>query len=161
MSSQYVFLCAVLAYHSHSIREKCIAACFRHCSAPPEFQLPASPCPELLLTNSVPSDVQLNEINSFIGSAKAQFSILDDQIAQAQRTLRRLDSQRTELVDSVESHCGVVSTIRRLPRDILGEIFSHYLGTSDLHLHSPKALSHLIGVCARWRATALASPLLW
>ncbi|KAJ7198343.1 hypothetical protein GGX14DRAFT_319316, partial [Mycena pura] len=120
-----------------------------------------SPCPELLLTNSVPSDVQLNEIHSFIGSTKAHFSILDDQIAQVQHTLRRLKSQHAELADLVESHRGVVSAIRRLPRDILGEIFSHYLGARGSRLHSPKALSHLIGVCARWRAIVLASPLLW
>ncbi|KAJ7198380.1 hypothetical protein GGX14DRAFT_470271 [Mycena pura] len=144
-----------------SIRKKCSAACFRHCSAPPEFQLPASPCPELLLTNSVPSDVQLDEIHSFIRSTKAHFSILDDQIAQVQHTLCRLESQRTELADLVESHCGVVSTIRRLPGEVLGEIFSQYLGASDSCLHSPKALSHLVGVCAGWRGIALASPLLW
>ncbi|KAJ7198385.1 hypothetical protein GGX14DRAFT_323127, partial [Mycena pura] len=120
-----------------------------------------SPCPELLLTNSVPSDVQLNEIHSFIGGVKAQFSILDDQVAQVQRALVRLKSQRAELADLVESHRGVVSAIRRLPGDILGEIFSQYLGASDPQLHSPKALSPLIGVCTRWRATALASPLLW
>ncbi|KAJ7198371.1 hypothetical protein GGX14DRAFT_666744 [Mycena pura] len=143
-----------------SSQKKCSTACSRHCSAPPKFQLPASPCPELLLTNSVPSDVQLNEIHSFIGSAKAKISILNDQIAQVQRTLRRLDLQRTELADLVKSHRGVVSAIRRLPRDILGEIFSHYMGTSDSHLHSP-TLSHLIGVCVRWRAIVLASPLLW
>ncbi|KAJ7198377.1 hypothetical protein GGX14DRAFT_314032, partial [Mycena pura] len=120
-----------------------------------------SPCPELLLTNSVPSDGQLNEVHGFIRSTKGHFSILDDQIAQVQRTLVRLKSQRAELADLVESHCGVVSAIRRLPRDILGEIFSHYLGTSDSCLHSPKAPWHLVGVCAGWRAIALASPLLW
>ncbi|KAJ7198375.1 hypothetical protein GGX14DRAFT_470268 [Mycena pura] len=144
-----------------SSQKKCSTACSRHCSAPPKFQLPASPCPELLLTNSVPSDVQLNEIHSFIGSKKAKISILNDQIAQVQRTLRRLESQRAELADLVESHRGVVSTIRRLPEEVLGEIFSQYLGASDSRLHSPKALSHIIGVCAGWRAIALASPLLW
>ncbi|KAJ7198363.1 hypothetical protein GGX14DRAFT_666728 [Mycena pura] len=160
MSSQYVSIVLMRRlYHSPYLRKTCSATCSRHC-APLEF-LPASPCPELLLTNSAPSDVQLNEIHSFIGSAKAKISVLGDQIAQAQRTLDRLDSQRTELEDLVESHCGVVSTIRRLPGDILGEIFSQYLDASDSRSHSPKALSHLVGVCARWRAIALASPLLW
>ncbi|KAJ7195637.1 hypothetical protein GGX14DRAFT_674622 [Mycena pura] len=36
-----------------------------------------------------------------------------------------------------------------------------YLSTSRSPVHSPKALSHLIGVCGRWRAIALTSPLLW
>ncbi|KAJ7198366.1 hypothetical protein GGX14DRAFT_666736 [Mycena pura] len=166
MSSQYVFIVLLRRpYHSSYIRIERSAACSKHGLAPPELHLPASPCPELLLTNSVPPDVQVNEIHSFIGSAKAKIFILDDQIAQAQRTLvrRRLKSQRAELKGLVKSHCGVVSTIRRLPGEVLGEIFSQYLGARDsrLHMHSPKALSHLVGVCARWRAIALASPLLW
>ncbi|KAJ7186214.1 hypothetical protein GGX14DRAFT_325763, partial [Mycena pura] len=120
-----------------------------------------SPCPELLLTNSVPSDVQVNKIHSFIRSVEAKIPDLDDQIVQMQRALDRLKSQRAELKRLVEPHRGVVSTIRRLPGEVLGEIFSQYLGASDSRLHSPKALSHLVGVCARWRAIALAFPLLW
>ncbi|KAJ7198333.1 hypothetical protein GGX14DRAFT_374395, partial [Mycena pura] len=150
-------------YHSPYLRKGCCATCSIHCPAPPEFQLPASPCPELLLTNSVPSDVQINEIYSFIRSVEAKISVLDDQTTQVQRALDRLESQRAELKGLVEAHrsAGVVSTIRRLPRDILGEIFSQYLDASISRVHSPKALSHLVGVCARWRAIALASPLLW
>ncbi|KAJ7198272.1 hypothetical protein GGX14DRAFT_325273, partial [Mycena pura] len=118
----------------------------------------SSPCPELLVTNSVPSDVQINEIHSFIQSAEAEISALKDHMVQVQRTLDRLESQRAELASLVKSHRGVVSTFRRLPTDILGEIFSQCLGA---RAHSPKALSHLVGVCARWRAIAIASPLLW
>ncbi|KAJ7196761.1 hypothetical protein GGX14DRAFT_326958, partial [Mycena pura] len=117
-----------------------------------------SPCPELLVTNSIPSDVQINEIQCFIGSAEAKISIIDDQIAQMQRTLDRLGSRRVQLQDLVQSHRSVVSTIRRLPTDILGEIFSH---ASRSPVHSPEALSRLVGVCQRWRTIALASPLLW
>ncbi|KAJ7186216.1 hypothetical protein GGX14DRAFT_619329, partial [Mycena pura] len=131
------------------------SACSRHCPVPAEFQLPASPCPELLVTNSAPSDVQINEIQCFIGSAEAKISIIDNQIAQMQRTLDRLGSRRVQLQDLVQSHRSVVSTIRRLPTDILGEIFSH---ASRSRLHSPEALSHLVGVCERWRAIVLASP---
>ncbi|KAJ7195635.1 hypothetical protein GGX14DRAFT_316338, partial [Mycena pura] len=120
-----------------------------------------SPCPELLVTNSVPSDVQINEINSFIGSTEAKISIINDQIAQMQRTLDGLASRRAELQDLVQSHRSVVSTIRRLPTDILGEIFLQYLSASRSPVHSPKALSHLVGVCERWCTITLTSPLLW
>ncbi|KAJ7196821.1 hypothetical protein GGX14DRAFT_504640, partial [Mycena pura] len=139
----------------------CDSACYRHCPVTPvpsEFQLPASPYPKLLVTNSVPSDVQINEIQGFIGSAEAKISIIDDQIAQMQRTLDRLGSRRVQLQDLVQSHRTVVSAIRRLPTDILGEIFSQYLSARR---YSFKALSHLVGVCERWRRIALASPLLW
>ncbi|KAJ7195609.1 hypothetical protein GGX14DRAFT_315435, partial [Mycena pura] len=122
-----------------------------------------SPCSELLVTNSVPSGSQINEIQCFIGSAEANISIIDDQIAQMQRILDRLGSQRVQLQNLVQSHRSVVSTMRRLPTDILGEIFSQYLSASrsPFHSESPEALSHLVGVCKRWRTIALASPLLW
>ncbi|KAJ7198278.1 hypothetical protein GGX14DRAFT_374258, partial [Mycena pura] len=152
-------------YHSSYPRKKCSAAssaCSRHCPASPGFKLPASPCPEFLITNSVPSDIQINKIHSFIRSAEAEISVLDDHMAHAGPYASRfVESQRAKLANLVESHRGVVSTIRRLPTDILGEIFSQYLGACGLRVHSPKALSHLVGVCARWRAIALASPLLW
>ncbi|KAJ7195606.1 hypothetical protein GGX14DRAFT_376785, partial [Mycena pura] len=148
-------------HHSPHIRKKCSSACPSHCPVLEEFQVPASPCSELLVTNSVPPDVQINEIQCFIGSAEAKISIIDDQIAQMQYTLDRLGSQRVQLQNLVQSHRSVVSTMRRLPTDILGEIFSQLLSASRPPVHSPEALSHLVGVCKRWRTIALASPLLW
>ncbi|KAJ7203811.1 hypothetical protein GGX14DRAFT_501362, partial [Mycena pura] len=143
-------------------RRKC-NTCSIHCPAPPkEFQPPGSPCPPaLLITNCVPSDAQIKEINNFIGSVEAEISIIDDHIAQVQHTLDRLGAQRAKLQDVVKSHRCVVSTTRRLPRDILGEIFSQYLGAVASHAHSPSALLHLLGVCEQWRMTVLTSPLLW
>ncbi|KAJ7196798.1 hypothetical protein GGX14DRAFT_403018 [Mycena pura] len=126
-----------------------------------EFQLPSSPCPDLLITNSVPSDFQTNEIYKVILDAEEEGFSLDDEIAGMQRALDRLELQRAKLGDFVEAHRSVVSTIRRLPGEILGEIFSHYLDASASRAHSPEALSHLVGVCVRWRMIALASPMLW
>ncbi|KAJ7191932.1 hypothetical protein GGX14DRAFT_380545, partial [Mycena pura] len=151
-------LCAAF-YLLLYIRRKCNTACSIHCLA--EFQPPGSPCPALLITNSAPSDAQIGEIHNFIGSVEAEISIIDDQIAQMQRTLVRLGSQRAELRDVVRSHRCVLSTIRSLPRDILGKIFSQYLGAVDSRARSPTALLPLVSVCERWRTIALSSPLLW
>ncbi|KAJ7195612.1 hypothetical protein GGX14DRAFT_700678 [Mycena pura] len=141
---------------------KCSGACPEHCDvAPNEFQLPPSPCPDLLVTNSVPSDYQTNEIHKVILDAKAEIFVLDDEIAGVRRALDRLELQRAKLEDFVKAHRGVVSTVRRLPSEILGEIFTHYLDASDSRAHSPEALSHLLGVCNQWRAITLASPPLW
>ncbi|KAJ7196813.1 hypothetical protein GGX14DRAFT_700472 [Mycena pura] len=116
---------------------------------------------DLLVTNSVPSDFQTNEIHKAILHAKAEIFVLDDEIAGVQRALDRLELQRANLEDFVKAHRGVVSTVRRLPSEILGEIFTHYLDASDSRAHPPEALSHLLGVCNQWRAITLASPPLW
>ncbi|KAJ7190181.1 hypothetical protein GGX14DRAFT_483677 [Mycena pura] len=144
-----------------SSRTKCGATCSAHCPAlPQELQLPASPCPEHLVTNSVPSDLQTNEIYTLILSTEAEISDLDAKIVNLQRALDRLKLKRAGLTDFVKSHRGVVSTIRRLPSELLAEIFSHSLDASD-SFHSPEALLHVVSVCKRWRTIALASPVLW
>ncbi|KAJ7196807.1 hypothetical protein GGX14DRAFT_375691, partial [Mycena pura] len=153
-------------YHSPYIRENCGTACSTHCPpSPSKVELPASPCPELLITNSVPSDFQANEIHQLILNTDAEISALGDEITRVQCALDRLELRRAGLRDFVKSHRAVVSIVRRLPRDILGEIFSHYLrDASDSEYPpsgSPTLLLHLVGVCDRWRTIALASPLLW
>ncbi|KAJ7196787.1 hypothetical protein GGX14DRAFT_574602 [Mycena pura] len=129
-------------------------------------KLPASPCPELLITNSVPSDFQANEIHKLILDTDAELSALGDEITQVQCVLDRLELRRAGLSDFVKSHRPVVSVVRRLPTDILGEIFSHFVEANDQDYMpslagSPRRLRHLVGVCDRWRKIALASPLLW
>ncbi|KAJ7191794.1 hypothetical protein GGX14DRAFT_597029 [Mycena pura] len=129
---------------------------------PKEFQLPASPCPELLVTNSVPSDFQSDEIRKLILDVEAEISGLDAEIINVSRALgRRLKLKRAGLAKFVKSHRGVVSAIRRLPSELLAEFFSYFLAASD-SFHSPElALSRVVGVCNRWRTTVLASPMLW
>ncbi|KAJ7196793.1 hypothetical protein GGX14DRAFT_671912 [Mycena pura] len=141
-------------------------ACSTHCPPgppPKDFQLPASPCPELLITNSVPSDFQANEIHKLILDTDAEISALGAEITRVRRALDRLELRRAGLSDFVKSHRPVVSVVRRLPTDILDEIFSHYLDASDPYYTAlgPRRLLHLVGVCDRWRTIALGSPLLW
>ncbi|KAJ7191791.1 hypothetical protein GGX14DRAFT_321793, partial [Mycena pura] len=119
-----------------------------------------SPCSEHLVTNSVPSDFQTNEIRKLILSVEAEISDLDAEIINVQRALDRLQQKRAGLADFVKSHCGVVSAIRRLPSELLAEIFSYSLAARE-PFHSPEALSHVVGVCNRWRTIVLAFPLLW
>ncbi|KAJ7196808.1 hypothetical protein GGX14DRAFT_671962 [Mycena pura] len=160
---QCVFLVLMCTrYHSPYIRENCGTACSTHCPPSKDFQLPASPCPELLITNSVPSDFQANEIRQLILDTDAELSALGDEITRVQCALDRLELRRAGLRDFVKSHRPVVSVVRRIPRDILGEIFSHYLDASAYPpSRLPTRLLHLVGVCDRWRTISLASPLLW
>ncbi|KAJ7193962.1 hypothetical protein GGX14DRAFT_587431 [Mycena pura] len=107
-----------------------------------------------------------NAISNVIKVAEVEVSAIDAEIARLQRTIDQLTLQRTEFKAFIQSHRSVVSTIRTLPSDILYTIFSHLLPV-DLYnssyefklVHPP--LSHVMGVCNRWRTIALTSPLLW
>ncbi|KAJ7196856.1 hypothetical protein GGX14DRAFT_319293, partial [Mycena pura] len=113
-----------------------------------------SPCPDLLLNNLTPTDLQLHQIRKSIQGAYEDISRLQDAI-------NRLPAQLEALQSFVERHRGVASVVRRLPNEILFEIFMHSLNTKLPLFNSKNALSNIIRVCARWRAVALASPSLW
>ncbi|KAJ7193926.1 hypothetical protein GGX14DRAFT_378409, partial [Mycena pura] len=118
-------------------------------------QPPQSPCVDLLSNNSAPRDEsQIQKIRNLLPDAEAEPVRL--QAAIAQSTL-----QHTALQKSVDSHRGVACGLTRFPTEVLFEIFSHCIHPTLPPCHPDAALSCVIGVCARWRAVALASPLLW
>ncbi|KAJ7193940.1 hypothetical protein GGX14DRAFT_587395 [Mycena pura] len=127
----------------------------KRCLAIPiQSQPPKSPCPDLLLNNLTPTDFQLHQIRKSIQGA-------DEDIRRLQDAIDQLSTQIGALQSFVERHRGVASAVRRLPSEILFEIFTHSLNTNRSSFHPKNALTDIIRVCARWRAVALASPLLW
>ncbi|KAJ6480712.1 hypothetical protein C8R47DRAFT_1218566 [Mycena vitilis] len=80
-----------------------------------------------------------------------------------------ISRRRTELLQSMEAHKAVLSPIRRIPPEILGEIFSfivhatfHFNDINRVTLpvsrHAPWLLTR---VCRHWAAVALETPALW
>ncbi|KAJ7193964.1 hypothetical protein GGX14DRAFT_587452 [Mycena pura] len=124
-----------------------------HC-IPIRSQPPKSPCPDLLLNNLTPTDLQLHQVRQSIQGA-------DEDIPRLQDAINRLSSQLEALQSFVERHRGVVSVVRQLPNEVLLKIFTHSLNFKHPLFNSMNALSNIIRVCARWRAVALASPSLW
>ncbi|KAJ7679020.1 hypothetical protein DFH06DRAFT_503569 [Mycena polygramma] len=125
----------------------------------PDLKPPQSPCPQLLLSNIPPPDFQIHEIKSAIASVEDDISGLDVQIAGLRRSLDQLTSQRAELERFANDHRGVISIVRRLPSDILAEIFSRCVDFSETS--GPQTGPMLVQVSGRWRAHALDLPQLW
>ncbi|KAJ6530859.1 hypothetical protein DFH09DRAFT_994426, partial [Mycena vulgaris] len=80
--------------------------------------------------------------------------------------MEQLEDERASLSRYHTQHKAILSPIRRIPSEILAEIFSWTL-PSVLHVRrrralnvadSPWVLTHTSG---RWRAVALSTPLLW
>jgi hypothetical protein len=102
--------------------------------------------------------MESSPIISYIEELESQIALLDEATAALQ--LRRAD-----LLQSVKFHKSFLSPVRRLPPEILGEIFSlvvHAGFPDDRDLPVTQYAPWLFTrVCRHWSAVALANPSLW
>ncbi|RDB27452.1 hypothetical protein Hypma_004120 [Hypsizygus marmoreus] len=123
----------------------------------------------LLSTNDEPPDVEIPEIRRIIAYNQSDLAKIEARIAEVQDTLHSLVECRNQKQRRLSLFRGIVSPIRRLPRDVLAQIF---LFTREwktkrsmldspvgpLHTRSPLVVTH---VCSEWRRVALSMPILW
>ncbi|KAF7311748.1 F-box domain-containing protein [Mycena indigotica] len=106
-------------------------------------------------TSYVPTDAEIRQIQSNLAPLILEMASLDEQLAV-------LLQRREELETYIEAHQGFISVSRRLPQDILEEIFVACLPTTRhcaaVVVEAPLLLTH---VCSSWRTIALALPRLW
>ncbi|KAJ7240780.1 hypothetical protein C8J57DRAFT_1085674 [Mycena rebaudengoi] len=137
----------------------CHSLCSVHCGAGPgdtELLLETS-YPELLSSITVPSDAQISAIRDVIRTVGEQIDSKYQEVARLQEVITNLNRQRDELRDFANIHSGIISGMRRLPSEILTEIFLQYV-LIETRFRGPWIIA---AVCSRWRAVALSSPLLW
>ncbi|KAJ7067406.1 hypothetical protein C8F01DRAFT_667194 [Mycena amicta] len=121
--------------------------------------LPPSPCPDLVESNSPPTDAQASVIHQAIQTTEDRISSLDSHIVELKKTIEQCQLRRQELVAFVHLHRGVVSSLRRVPSEILGEIFKHVI-QENIYTDT-EALCGLGAVCGHWRTVTLSNPFLW
>ncbi|KAJ7067403.1 hypothetical protein C8F01DRAFT_1121183 [Mycena amicta] len=122
---------------------------------PPLPRVPPTPCSELLRSNAAPTDPQVSVICDAIETAEARKLWLDAEIERMESALQPFRLRRQELERFAHSHRGVVSSLRRVPNEILGEIFQKAGG--DPHSDILPLFCILRSVCRHWHET---SPLL-
>ncbi|KAJ3500478.1 hypothetical protein NLJ89_g9776 [Agrocybe chaxingu] len=117
---------------------------------------------ELLLNNASPSDSLIPTINDLLEASRSQLSIIQGEMDELAKLLATVKQRFEATQQSITKHETILSPIRRVPADVLGEIFGHCLPThrNPLFLSSeaPILPSH---VCRSWRAVALSTPSLW
>ncbi|KIJ59388.1 hypothetical protein HYDPIDRAFT_118612 [Hydnomerulius pinastri MD-312] len=75
---------------------------------------------------------------------------------------QRLTDKRGQIAASMETHQGLIACIRRLPSEILGEIFMHCLPPDAHNEPNPNTAPLLLTrICRPWRKVALSTPRLW
>ncbi|KAJ6524734.1 hypothetical protein DFH09DRAFT_1286319 [Mycena vulgaris] len=122
----------------------------------------SSPFENILHTNAVPSDADCQRIRDFIAGPLKEAADLTTEIARMQNLIDELTQKRDALTDSIAAHLAMVSPARRLPEDIVRDVF-----VACLPAHrNPFILSNespllLCQICSGWRELALSTPRLW
>ncbi|KAJ6503759.1 hypothetical protein C8R45DRAFT_973661 [Mycena sanguinolenta] len=115
---------------------------------------------ELSTTNDPPREPELALIRPVAQKTAAQLASLDAEISQLKDQLSQLEEERATLEKQHVQHTSIISSMRRMPAEILCEIF---FWSSPLYSRldmkgSPWVLTH---VSRGWRAVAIAKSWLW
>ncbi|KAJ7476067.1 hypothetical protein FB451DRAFT_1366654 [Mycena latifolia] len=86
----------------------------------------------------------------------------DADIESARSVLKSLLTERDQTHQTLEAHRALLSPIRRIPPEVLGEIFIHCL-PKDTYIGASVAECPLLltQISSNWRSVALAMPALW
>ena len=116
----------------------------------------------LLGTNYVPTNSETRQILNFLSHRLSELSRLDTEIDRLQAIIDDLYEQRDKARKFVDDHRALLSPARRLPPEIVGEIFVHCLPTTHNAVKSTTEAPLLLGrICSAWRNISLLTPRLW
>ncbi|KAJ7027304.1 hypothetical protein C8F04DRAFT_1399510 [Mycena alexandri] len=115
----------------------------------------------LLETNDPPTYLETSEVQNALDESKAQILRLDNTITALQASLEKHRRLRQSAADQLRRGSIILSVVRRIPTDVLVEIFN--LTVPDAaRKHATNRCPWVLGrVCSRWRAISLALPELW
>ncbi|KAJ7086333.1 hypothetical protein B0H15DRAFT_801539 [Mycena belliarum] len=114
-----------------------------------------SPFTQHLHTNYVPSETEAKAIKAHLVPHASEASRL-------QALIEDLCAQRQRELDYIAAHEALLSPARRLPQDVLQEMFLACLPTTrDAVMSAREAPLLLCRICSAWRAIALSIPALW
>ena len=141
-----------------------MALCSRCCASfPSKPDIPPSPVPELIRTYHPPSSFQIRSIQQSISDVQSHLCKLDDEIMKLENVMDNLRRRRKALHRFTQEHQAVLSPMRRLPPELLGDIFN--LCLNDLwnnRFFDPREAPLLLSqVCIGWREAALSNAKLW
>lgn len=117
--------------------------------------------------NPTLSDGDRQELVAVVSDATDELTLYDHTIAQLHDLIWRLEHERQNLQSHVGLTRSLLAPIRKLPVDLLSEMFLHHghdnvicSGWAPSTKHYIPAFS-LTSVCSLWRRTALSTPRLW
>ncbi|KAJ7185573.1 hypothetical protein C8R46DRAFT_1185264, partial [Mycena filopes] len=122
----------------------------------------ASPFASKLGTNYYPLDDEVLQIRALLKAPLSRLKQLDDQIAELQKAIDELAEERERVGSFVARHKELISPFRRLPLDVIQEIFVACLPTHRNCVMTAVEAPVLLGrICSAWRSISLGTPRLW
>ncbi|KAJ6471906.1 hypothetical protein C8R45DRAFT_414324 [Mycena sanguinolenta] len=120
----------------------------------------------LLNSNEVPVESELPTVESTISKIDASLAIIGNEILGLHYRIKELNEERDRLSSYRAQNCAILSPLRRMPPEILAEIFSwtapkqiqRRRDTPRPKLPWPWALTR---ISRRWRDIVVSTPSLW
>lgn len=128
-----------------------------------EIDIPPSPFRQFHRTLQVPDTSEAVTINNYISNVDVLIDTLDTDLELLNDFMDQIKCKREGMQQAHAAHESMLSPIRRLPREILTEIFglccpSSPKQSSPREILAPFALS---AVCYSWREMVVGIPKLW
>ncbi|KAJ7367372.1 hypothetical protein DFH08DRAFT_765167 [Mycena albidolilacea] len=126
------------------------------------MSLADSPFVDRLNTNYTPSDLETSKIRALLVGPTDELARMDAEIQAMEIALGQLKEQRELLKRPIDTHRALISSIRRIPLDVLLEIFFRCLPSEHNALIDPAEAPLVLGhICRHWRAILYSTPMLW
>ncbi|THU81277.1 hypothetical protein K435DRAFT_693920, partial [Dendrothele bispora CBS 962.96] len=131
---------------------------------------PNSPSTDMLHSSRTPSESDIPRIQEHLAKSLADLAKCDAQIEGLMGIIAELQQKRTDLKKHVDKHLSLLSSMRKFPSEILGEIFGFCCSEYGLSVKREKSLEPfqvdaqalvLSQICSRWRDVMISSPSLW
>jgi len=112
--------------------------------------------------NEAPSDEVVSMIRHSIRKPTMELASIETEIHELQSRLEKLHGKQVAIKQALKTYNDILSPVRRLPLDVLCEIFTRCLPTERNPTMSAKdAPLLLMHVCKSWREATLSFPELW
>ncbi|KAF7367725.1 hypothetical protein MSAN_00836300 [Mycena sanguinolenta] len=126
------------------------------------FPHSVSPFADKLKTNYIPTLEEMKFLRDLLAPAIQRLAQIQAQIEELNLVIGHLNAERLSIETAIDPHKALMSHMRRIPVEILREIFLACLPTEHPAVVDNNEAPLLLGrICRRWRAVAHSTPLLW
>ncbi|KAJ6482912.1 hypothetical protein C8R47DRAFT_1321872 [Mycena vitilis] len=120
----------------------------------------------LLKSNDPPHSSQTIRVRDIVRDNETVLSTLEDEISRLECTLQALRNKHADVAAEIARYNNILSPIRRLPTEIVGEIFLYFTPylhrDTEMNLNTQVKLPWILGlICRLWRTISLSLGRLW
>lgn len=120
------------------------------------------------VSNWPPDHAQLGDLRLYLSSREEHVSHLAVRASVLQSELKACELEKSRAEDDIAEIKQLLNPIRRVPNDILRQIFLTSIQRAHSHFYEPATSLDrrgppwtLTGVCSNWRTVVISDPLLW